>query len=223
MVECHEVFCLDIEVVQALRCLGKLELLIIFTHESLYHTNGTHIFLNTGIELVVLLEDLRKQLRDMGNNISQGKREDDQSHDENQTHADVDDQTHHDGQYQTEWRTDGNPENLLVSILQVVDIRRHSCNQTRRRVFIYIRKGKTLDITIHRLAEIGGKARRGISGKPTGKNAKGKTQKSHTQHNQSIEIDILNVTRIDSLVNQHGGDVRNQHIHHHFQCCEERR
>ena len=111
------------------------------------------------VQFVVTLEHLLEQFGHPRDDLIERTAEDNHRHNEDQAEAGVDDETHHDGENESERCPNGDAENLLIGVLQIVHVGGHPRHQSRCRILVDVAEGEALDIPIHRLAQVGGKAR----------------------------------------------------------------
>ena len=72
------------------------------------------------------------------------------------------------------------------------------------------------DIPVHRLAQVGGKARGGVGHTAPREDAEDQREEGHAEHDGSIEIHVLHAAGIQSLVDERGRHIGYQHVHHHL-------
>ena len=222
MVQRHQALGPHIQPVEGFGGACELLVFVFFTHKCLHDANRRYILAHALVQRVVFLENLLKQPRNTRNNLPERETQNQHRHNENQAQPSVDEQAHHNRQQQSERRTHGYSKNLLKGLLQVLNVGRHARHEAGGRVFVDVRKRKRLDISIHRRTQIGREARRCVSRESSGKDAEGKAQQRHHDHQSAVAIDRRHVARVDAEVDEPRRHPRNQHVHHHFECREQR-
>ena len=222
VVEAQAALGLDELVVQALAGLGVLLVLKALAHKALDHTDGGHVFLHRGVEVIVVLEHAVKDVEGGDHDAGQHHHQKDYRHHEHQRQRAADDHSHEQCKHQMHRGTHAHALDHLERILHVGHVGGHTGDKARRGELVDVGEGIVLDVLIHGIAQIAGKAGGCLGGIFTGQNAQQQRNGCHKKGEQTILDDGVHIALFNAQVNDKGHDGGQQHIHHGFQGCKER-
>ena len=217
MVEGLQRLCTNEETVEGIGGTAELLYLMLLTHEGLHHADGRHILLDGAVQVVVAHEHLGEELHRARDDEVQSTSEHHQGREEDKAHAEVDEHAHQHGEHQIERSAHRGSQYHDERPLHVLHISGHARYEPTRREAVDIGKREGLDVAVHRLAQIVGKACRGLGRISSGQHTERQAQEGHHEHQPAIEEHVVDVAHHDAAVDNPRCDVGYQYAHHHFE------
>ena len=222
VIEAQTALSVDELVVEALAGLGVLLVLKALTHKALDHADGGHILLHRGVQVVVVLEHAVKDVEGGDHDAGQHHHQKDYRHHEHQRQRAADDHSHEQCEHQMHRGTHAHALDHLERILHVGHIGGHTGDKARRGELVDVGEGIVLDVLIHGIAQIAGKAGGCLGGIFTGQNAQQQSNGCHQESEQAVLDDGMHVALFNAQVDDEGHDGGQKHIHDGFQSGKER-
>ena len=222
-VESDDAFRLDEQVVDVRRRFAELLVLEVLTHKRFDDADAGDVLLHGGVQVVVLLEHLIEQVRRALDNQPQHNA---QQHQRNQEHARqlrVDEECRDHRENQRQQRTNRNARNHLEGILNVGHVGGHARDQTGGGVFVDVGEREALDVAVHAIAQVRGKAGGGVGRRVCADGAENQRQHCHRHHQEAIAVNRAGVAALNAILHQARHRHGNQHFHDDFQRGKNRR
>ena len=222
VIEAQAAFRVDELLIQALAGGGVFFVLEALAHKALDHADGRDILLHRGVEVIIVLEHPVKDAEGGDHDGSQHHHQKDHRHHEYQRQRPADDHCHGQRKYQMHRCAHAHPLDHLEGVLHVGHVGGHAGNKTCRREFVDVGKRVMLDIFIHGIAQISGKAGGCLGGILARQHAQHQRNGCHQKGKQAVADDSVHIALFNALVDDKGHDGGQQHIHNGFQRSKER-
>ena len=135
----------------------------------------------------------------------------------------MDEKTHGQGRHQVQRGPEGGAKHHLEGALNAGNICSHARYQPCRRIFVYIREGKTLDVPVHGQPEVGRQPGAAVGGKASGQDAEHQAQEGQSQHDAAVLVNVRQGPCDNAFVDDGSGCIGDEHAHDHLQCSPKRR
>ena len=222
IVEAQAALGVDELLVQALAGLGVLLVLKVLPDKALDHADGRDILLHGGVQVIVVLEHLIKDAEGGNHNACQHCHQEHDRHQEHHGQRAADHGGHDQRENQMDGGTHAHALDHLERVLQVGHVGGHTGDQTSRGVLVDVGEREMLDVLIHRIAQVAGKAGGCLGGVFAGQNAQRQRDHSHQKGEQAVLEDGVHIALFNALIDDKGHDGGQKHIHHGFQSGKER-
>ena len=205
-------FRFDEHLIDVLRGLMEFVDLILFSHVSLDHTDGSDVFLYAVVEIIVSFKDLLEifgrpahdEEHDIGKQKYSRQIDAGQSGTDDKRHDHRDD---HGGRC-----SHRHPQDHLKSVLNIGDIRRQSCHKARRGKLVNTGKRECLDVVVHGLSEISRKAGRRLGAEYTACYAEKQAHEGDDKHDQSGPDNVIHIGPADADIDDPSHEHRDDHL-----------
>ena len=222
IVEAQTALGVDELLVQALAGLGVLLVLKVLPDKALDHADGRDILLHGGVQVIVVLEHLVKDAEGGNHNACQHCHQEHDRHQEHHGQRAADHGGHDERENQMDGGTHAHALDHLERVLQVGHVGGHTGDQTGRGILVDVGEREMLDVLIHRIAQVACKAGGCRGSKPAGQHAQQQGNGRHQEGEQAVLDNGVHIALFNALVNDHGHDGGQQHIHDGFQSREDR-
>ena len=222
VVEAQAALGADELLVQALAGGGVFLILEVLADEALDHADGGDILLHRGVQVVVVLEHAVKDLEGGDHDGGQHRHQEDDGHHEHQRQGAADGGSHEKREDQMHRGAHAHALDHLEGVLHVGHVGGHAGDQTGRGVFVDVGEGKMLDVLVHRVAQVAGKAGGSLGGKFAGQHTQQQRNGGHQEGEQTVFDDGVHVALFNALVDDKGHDGGQQNVHDRFQCGNDR-
>ena len=216
-VQGHQRLRLEIHCIEAEGSFVELGHFVVLPHEGLHHADGIDILLHHAVQGIHLEKDLLEELRGAGDQHGQERTQDDHRDQEDDTQFLMDQETHSQRRNHVQRSPERDPEQHLESTLDAGHVRGHPRDEPGRGEFVDIRKGETLDVLIHRQAQVRREAGAAVGGEPAGQDAEQEAQAGDADHHRPVPVHVRQAPRADALVDDGRRHIRDQHAHDHLQ------
>ena len=196
--------------------------LMIFPYISLDHSGSVDIFLHRIIQHIVLVKHLLKILVGAFGDKDQGKSQQRNGNQEDQSHLHVDGHGHDPGKNDHDGGPGQHTDGHHVSHLYVGDIRGQPGDQTGSGKMVYILKGKALHLVENIMAQILGVAGACLCRETAGHGSEKQSQHGHQRHQDSHFDYVAEILSLDSDIDDIGHLEGNDHFHQNLKNDEQR-
>ena len=222
VVETQTALGVDELVIQALAGFGVLFVLKALAHEALHHADGGDVLLHGRIQGVVVFEHPVKDVEGRHHDACQHRHQKDHSHHEDQRQRAADHHGHEQGEHQMHRGTHAHALDHLEGVLHIGHVGGHAGDKACGGELVDVGERIMLDVLIHGIAQVAGKAGGCLGGVFAGQNAQRQRDHSHQKGEQAILEDGVHIALFNALIDDEGHDGGQKHIHHGFQSGKER-
>ena len=209
----HDLLHADEEIREIRRGAGELVVLIFLAHKRFDDADGRDVLLHAGVQIVIALEHLAEHGDGLAHDEEEKQRQQRHEAEEDQREARVDHKAHDEAEDQHQRRAHRDAQEHHVGVLQVRHVRGHARDETRGGEFVDVREGERLHLLIHGLPDVLGKAggrARAVAGR---EDAAHEREHGEQQHQSAVGEDVAQVSGLNAVVDDRGGDVGDEHLH----------
>ena len=216
VIEGQELFCPGEIPVDGTGDPGELFGFLLFPDEGLDHTDAVDIFLHHAVEVVVAFEHPLKDLVHPGHHDDQTDGKQRNGYTVDQAQPDADAHGHDQGQHQHHGGADKHPDHHLEGHLQPGHIGSQTGDDGRGGKLVDVGKAVVLDVVIHIVTQVFGKAGAGFGGKDSRGAAEAQRRDGTQYQLYGLTDHRLHILHHDAVVIELGHDQRDGDLHGHL-------
>ena len=223
VVEAQTALCVDELLIQTLAGFGVLLILEALADEALDHADSGDVLLHGGVQVVVILENTVENFEGGDHDACQHGQQEGDGHHEDEGQRTADTERHDECEHQMDRGAHTHALHHLEGILQVGHVGGHTGDEAGGGEFVDVGEGVVLDILIHRIAQVAGKAGGRLGGVLAGQNAQQQGDGRHCEGEQAVFDDGVHIALFNAKVDDERHDGGQQDVHECFQCGKHRR
>ena len=185
--------------------------------EGFDYADAAHIFLHNGVERIIGLEHPLKDGMHRAHDHAQQHAQHRDHRQENQRDLCADAEGYDHREQQHERSADRHAQQHLVSVLHIGHVRGQARDDGGGGELIDVGKGEGLHVFVHILAQIGGKAHRGLCADARGVKAGAHLEQRQREQPQPVNPYGGHIALFDTAVDQSGHAQRDDDLKNHFQ------